>query len=343
AQWDGLPTLLRQLVRPATDDALSPRTRWDDTIFSQIIVSPSFISSYVPTRSLLLAMIGYFAALGILAWLWQRSRLPARKIVICLAVVVCLAAAAGYPLFSRGGNVPDGVLLSSTMLDSVADGYVEAQLSMAMFSTQIRQYNLQLARGWLDMAPVSIPAKDRPQEALLLQDDSGSSRFRLPLREWDYRLFRMRFIDRFPMRTEFDIQGDKLLMKIDNQTGKDLVDCWLVLPGARHALDEIPRGSRWSKVFPLNAGEAPEANRSSRTDALSLRDLSFNDKTRDILFHSSFFPRDGEASRWNTGAAIFFGWVKDAERRVSVDDSRIYAHDYTLFRAIIPLPGPEDE
>lgn len=343
AQWDGLPTLLRQLVRPATDDALSPRTRWDDTIFSQIIVSPSFISSYVPTRSLLLAMIGYFAGLGILAWLWQRSRLPARKIVICLAVVVGLAAAAGYPLFSRGGNVPDGVLLSSTMLDSVADGYVEAQLSMAMFSTQIRQYNLQLARGWLDMAPVSIPAKDRPQEALLLQDDSGSSRFRLPLREWDYRLFRMRFIDRFPMRTEFDIQGDKLLMKIDNQTGKDLVDCWLVLPGARHALDEIPRGSRWSKVFPLNAGEAPEANRSSRSDALSLRDLSFNDKTRDILFHSSFFPRDGEASRWNTGAAIFFGWVKDAERRVSVDDSRIYAHDYTLFRAIIPLPGPEDE
>ncbi len=343
AQWDGLPKLLRNLVLPVAEDALSPRTRWDDSIFSQIIISPSFISTYVPTRSLLLAVIGYFAALGTLAWLWQKSRLPARKIIICLVIVVGLAAAAGYPLFSRGGNVPDGVLLSSTVLDSVADGYVEAQLNMAMFSTQIRQYNLQLARGWLDMAPVSNPAKDRTQEALLLQDDSGSSRFRLPLREWDYRLFRMRFIDRFPLRAEFDIQGDKLVMKIDNQSGKDLVDCWLVLPGARHALNEITRGSRWSKVFSLNAGEAPEANQSSRGDALSLRDLSFKDKTRDILFHSSFFPRDGEASRWNTGAAIFFGWVKDSEQRVSVDDSRIYAHDYTLFRAIIPLPGPEDE
>ena len=87
-----------------------------------------------------------------------------------------LAAAAGYPLFSRGGNVPDGVLLSSTVLDSVADGYVEAQLNMAMFSTQIRQYNLQLARGWIDMMPVSIPAKERPQEAVVLQDGGGSSR-----------------------------------------------------------------------------------------------------------------------------------------------------------------------
>jgi hypothetical protein len=344
AQWEGLPKLLRTLVLPAADDAVSPRTRWDDSIFSQIIVSPSFISTYVPTRSLLLAIVGYFAALGMLAWLWQKSVFPARKIVMCLALFVGVAAAAGYPLFSRGGNVPDGVLLSSTMLDSVADGYVEAQLNMAVFSTQIRQYNLQLARGWLDMAPVSNPAKDRPQEALLLQEDgSGSSRFRLPLREWDYRLFRMRFIDRFPMRAEFEIQGDQLLMKIDNQSGKDLFDCWLVLPGARHPLGEITRGSRWSKVFALNTGESPEANQSSRADALSLRDLSFKDKTRDILFHSSFFPRDGEASRWNTGAAIFFGWVKDSERRVSVDDLRIHAHDYTLFRAIIPLPGPEDE
>jgi hypothetical protein len=145
------------------------------------------------------------------------------------------------------------------------------------------------------------------------------------------------------MRAEFEIEGDKLLMKIDNQSGKDLVDCWLVLPGVRHSLGEITRGSRWSKIFSLNAGEAPQANQSSRGDALSLRDLSFNDKTRDILFHSSFFARDGEASRWNTGAGIFFGWVKDSERRVSVDDPRIQAHDYTLFRAIIPLLGPEDE
>jgi hypothetical protein len=343
AQWDGLPRLLRTLLVPAVADEVSPRTRWDDSIFSQIIVSPSFISTYVPTGTLLLAMIGYFAAIAMLTWLWHKSRLPARKIVMSLAIVIAIAAIAGHPLFSRGGNVPDGVLLSSTMLDSIADGYVEAQLNMAMFSTQIRQYNLQLARGWLDLVPVSTPAKEGPQEAVLLQDGGGTSRFRLPLREWDYRLFRMRFIDRFPMRAEFETQGDKLLMKIDNQSSKDLVDCWLVLPGQRHALGEITRGSRWSKIFPVTAPEAPEANQSSRADALNLRDLSFKDKTRDILFHSSFFPRDGAAARWNTGAAIFFGWVKDSERRVSVDDPSIHAHDYSLFRAIFPLPAPEDE
>ena len=28
---------------------------------------------------------------------------------------------------------------------------------------------------------------------------------------------------------------------------------------------------------------------------------------------------------------------------LNVDDPRIHAHDYTLFRAMIPLAGPEDE
>ena len=244
----------------------------------------------------------------------EKSFAAAQDVMCLLIIVVGLAAAAGYPLFSRGGNVPDGVLLSSTVLDSVADGYVEAQLNMAMFSTQIRQYNLQLARGWIDMVPVSNPAKERPQEAVVLQDDSGSSRFRLPLREWDYRLFRMRFIDRFPLRAEFETQGDKLVMKINNQSSKDLVDCWLVLPGARHALGEITRGSRWSKDFSL----MPERRLRRINQAAPMHSACvicpFKDKTRDILFHSSFFPRDGEASRWNTGSAIFFGWVKDSEQ-----------------------------
>ena len=65
--------------------------------------------------------------------------------------------------------------------------------------------------------------------------------------------------------------------------------------------------------------------------------------TREILFHSSFFPRGNAAAPWNGGAAVFFGWVKDPERRVRVDDPRIRVRDYTLFRAIVPLGGAEDE
>jgi hypothetical protein len=60
------------------------------------------------------------------------------------------------------------------------------------------------------------------------------------------------------------------------------------------------------------------------------------------LFHSSFFARDGD-SRWSSGAAVFFAWVKDPAPRVQVNDPRIQVQDYALFRAIIPLNRGEEE
>ena len=46
---------------------------------------------------------------------------------------------------------------------------------------------------------------------------------------------------------------------------------------------------------------------------------------------------DDLAGRWGGGAALFFGWVRGASRRIWVDDSRVIAYEYSLFRAVIPL------
>ncbi|MBM2803831.1 MAG: hypothetical protein HW419_1724, partial [Deltaproteobacteria bacterium] len=40
---------------------------------------------------------------------------------------------------------------------------------------------------------------------------------------------------------------------------------------------------------------------------------------------------------------VFFGWVKEPEPRVRIDDPRIQRQDYALYRAIIPLARGEDE
>jgi hypothetical protein len=343
SQWDGLPKFFQNLLTPVGPDDLSPRTRWDDAVFSQLILSPSFISAYLPTGSLFVAIVSYLFGIGVFAWLWQSQRLPRRMLMVSLLFFVVLSTVGGYLLFGRGGNIPDGVLLSSTVMESSADGYVEAQSNLAIFSTQIREYSLQMERGWIDFIPVSSSSRERPQTGVVLQDGSGSSRFQLPLREWDYRLFRIHFVDRFPLRAEFDQQGGKLVVRLNNLSSKDLIDCWLVLPGQRYALGDIPRGASWAKEFPLANAEFPERSPGRRPDSVDLRDIPFKDKTREILFHSSFFPRDEASTRWSAGAGIFFGWVKDPDRRVSVEDPRIRNYDYTLFRTIIPLAAPEDE
>lgn len=343
SQWDGLPKFLQNLLAPAGGEELAPRTRWDDSVFSQLILSPSFISTYLPTGSLFVAIVGYLIGIGLFSWLWQRQAFTRRALAAAFLFFVVLSTCGGYLLFSRGGNIPDGVLLSSSVMESSADGYVEVQSNLAMFSTQIRQYGLQMERGWMELVPVAAPSRDRPEPTVVFQDGSGTSRFQLPLREWDYRLFRIRFVDRFPLRAEFEQQAGKLRMRLNNQSAKDLADCWLVVPGQRYPLGDIPRGASWTKEFPLASDENQERSGGRRSDTVDFREISFKDKTREILFHSSFFPRDEGSVRWSTGAAVFFGWVKDPDRRVSVDDQRIRNYDYTLFRTIFPLAGPEDE
>jgi hypothetical protein len=224
-------------------------------VFSQLILSPSFISTYLPTGSLFVAIIGYLIGIGLFSWVWQRQAFTRRGGRFPFFVV-----------FSTGGaisiqprrNIPDGVLLSSSVMESSADGYVEVQSNLAMFSTQIRQYGLQMERGWMELVPVAAASRDRPEPTVVFQDGSGTSRFQLPLREWDYRLFRVRFVDRFPLRAEFEQQAGKLRMRLNNQSAKDLADCWLVVPGQRYALGDIPRGASWTKEFPLASDENQE-------------------------------------------------------------------------------------
>jgi hypothetical protein len=342
SQWAGLPRFLQSLIAPTGAEEPAPRTEWNDAVFNQLVASPSFISTYVPSGSLFVAMVGYLVAIGVIAWLWQRRRFAPVKLLSGLVTIVLGGTVAGYYHFSRGGNVPDGVLLSSTVLESSGDGFVDAQANLALFSTQLRRYDLQMARGWIELTPVATRMRDAAEQAVVTEDSGGESRYQLPLREWDYRLFRMRRVDRFPLRVEFEAQGDRLIMQVENRSAKDLANCWLLVPGQRFDLGALPRGTSWRKSFPLTSAKAKDDGALNRVDPVSFREVTFPDKIRDILFHSSMFPRDGDA-RWAGGAAVFFGWVKDPEPRVRVDDPRIQAQDYALFRVIFPLAGGEDE
>jgi hypothetical protein len=342
AQWEGLAKFLQGFLAPLGVDQATPRSEWSDAVFAQLVTSPTFISTYVPSGSLFLAISFYLFAIIILPWLAHRQRLTLRVMLIGLSALVSGAAVGGYFYFNRGGHIPDGVLMSSTVMESSGDGYVDAQANLALFSTQSRSFDLEMERGWMEMTPISSRAREGAEPAVVEQDGGGANRYRLPLREWDYRLFRLRLVDRFALVAEFETQGDKLVMKVNNQSNQDLTDCWLLTPGQRFELGLVPRGASWRKSFSLTAPKAQTDVAVTRADAVNFRDVTFSDKTRDILFHSSFFPRDGDA-RWAGDAAVFFGWLKNPQPRVRVDDPRIQSQNYALFRAIVPLARGEDE
>jgi hypothetical protein len=53
------------------------------------------------------------------------QKILGRVTLAVLFGLVSIGTVAGYFLFNRGGNIPDGVLMSSTLLESSGDGYVE--------------------------------------------------------------------------------------------------------------------------------------------------------------------------------------------------------------------------
>lgn len=331
SRWRGLPLLFRDLLAPAAENKASPAL-WDEAVFSQLLLNPALTSSYVPVRAFLVWTVLYLAALGVLTWLWQSRRLGWRVLGISFLSLVALASGGGYLWFIRGGNIPDGVLVASTLLQSLPDGYAEASSNLALFSTLRRDYDLVFEGGWTDFEPLPRRSASAEDNGLTVEEEGVRPRFRTPLKQWEYRLFRIQSIRRFPVRVEFDTQADKRFLKVSNESAQNLTECWMIMPGRLVALGDIPSGASRVREFP---SAAPGGYAASS----DLREVRFKDPIRDALARHSFFP---DEQKRLSGAAVFMGWVDGAPRGASVEDGRVLAREFTFFRALFPL-GEEEE
>jgi hypothetical protein len=337
SRWEGLPLLLKSLVRSTVESEISPRTGWDESMFSQLLLEPSFLITYVPLRSLFVWMLFYLGGLGLLSWLWLRHRLPRRRLLVALVTLISFSAFGGCFHFQHGGYMPDGVLFSSTLLETRSNGYVDAESNVALFSTGVQNYNIHVGSGWSDLRPV--PRLTSSQDGVFsVREEGDSTRFQFALREWDYRLFRIRSMSYFPFRVEIQKEENRLAVKLSNSTNKDITGCWLVVSGQKFFLGDISRGSTHAREIQLASEQPSDSSVFNTQNRTVLRDISFGDKTQEFLFRSSFFSQDQSMS----GSALVFGWVHDAPRRVWVDQAGVSERSYTLVRAVIPLAEEED-
>ena len=342
--WDGLPRFLQGLLAPPAKAGALPRPRWNEAVFSQLLLSSWFLGTYIPTRALFFALLIYFGGLGVLLHRWRRQPGTAHTLVLwCCGWIVC-AAATGYLYFSRGGRAPDGVLLAATAMDDARGGYVDAQTNLALFSTQHREYSMGFGPNWLELAPLA-PASAAPQQTVAYRHSGATARLQLPLEGWNYRLLQARHIERAGLSTRIELRDGALQLEVHNRSARDLDDCWLVAPGLRVAVGAVPGGGTLSKVFRLGAPAARDSEHARVAGAgdAGLHAVTFQEKAREILFHDAFFPKDSTPAPWTGRAAVFFGWVKDPQPRVDVGDSRVRLEQYTLYRAIVSLPLAEDE
>ena len=249
------------------------------------------------------------------------------------------AAAAGYFFFTRDSLTQDGVLLEASVLENAGDGYVDAQTNVALFSTQLREYSLGFGRGWLDLVP--LPAPSRAAGAI-----AGVSSWRRrhpraaapPAMGLQALAHPLRGTSR--LSATIEQQDGRLSLKVKNESGKALTDCWLVAPGMRVALGDLASGESWAREFPLGGDGGAQNSAGPDRGEPARHDLQ-GKAPRDPVSRV-FFPQDAADAPWRRRAALFFGWVKDPGPRLDVGDPRIRPQSYALYRAIVPLTAEEE-
>jgi hypothetical protein len=333
SRWAGLGPLFGDLLRPRTAVESAGGAVWDGSVVVPLLSSVYF-SRASPAPFFFWAAL-YLAGGGLWIFFWLRLRTRRRALVFTLFLFLASVSAAGYFHLDRSGGLPDGVLLSARLYEGLSGGYADVQSNLALFSSRARSYDIAVESGWSDFEMRPSPTHGAQGEPVLLQDELDGIRFHVPLAAWDYRLFRLRSVRRFPIQAEARRRGNTFVVTLANQSRSRIDDCWLLLFGEPFHWGSLSPGAAEERAFRLDSGEG-------KTPTAFWGEIRFDDQGREILFRHSFFPGVRSAEQWS-GQALFFGWVQEELREARLENEHVLPYRYAFYRAAIPWAGDGEE
>jgi hypothetical protein len=339
SKWEGLSLVFSDLLASPPKRSPGLWTSWDNFVFPRLLMDSAFFSTRTPLIPFLLCLLLYLGGLLLLVRFWEKQKIRRSTLAASFLVFVFLISMGGHLYFNRVVAIPDGVLVTLNVLEGHPDGYAEVQSNVGLFSTRRRDYKFQMMRGWTDLDMVPPRSAGADKELVVIEDAVLSTALRFGLIEWDFRLFRIRSVRPFPFRIEAERRRNRLIIKLANLGHKDLTECWLVISGEGFYLGDIPLGSSIVREFAISQEGQYMDGPGERK---GLREIPFKDRGRELLFHTSIFPRDQILARSGERAGFLIGWVQGDSRRVWVNDSRVVAHHYTMFRATLPIEDEEE-
>ncbi len=336
SEWAGLEALFGEILGAPPPRRTEPWTAWNRNVFMGLLQDFGFSSLRSPTLSLLLGLSLYIGSL--LLWFHYGTgvRPSAYKWALAPAGLVAAWALGGYWYFDRGGHVPDGILISSTVVDGTPwSDMAPVHANVGLFATRHKEFSFSLGRDvtQLDLVPA---AGGDAEASLLLLEGRPRDRVHVPLAEWQAALFRLRAIRPSPVVIEWEHSREAYRVGIANRGSGALTECWLLIGGRGYKLGDVAPGGSLRRELPT----APREGEEGDGEEPRPEDVRFDERVREVLLRRSVFP-DGQAADSQT--AFLVGWIRDEEPELRVDDPRVTAHHFKLFRVAIPLGGGEED
>lgn len=335
SDWTGLAALFGEALGAPPPRHTEPWTAWNLQLFIGLLQDFGFSSLRSPMLSLLLALVLYAGSLLLWFRYWKASGPRGRALTLAPAGLALAWALAGYWYFDRGGHTPDGILISSTVVDGTLwSDVAPVHSNVGLFATRHKDFSFSLGRDLTQLDLVPAPGGEA-EASLVLREGRPRNLVHVPLEEWNAALFRLRAVRPSPVAIEWEHSRRTYRIGIANRGTGSLTECWLLIGGRGYRLGDVPPGGRLRRELPevRGAGEAAEREEPQPED------VWFDEKVRQVLLRRSVFP-DGDA---DPKTAFVIGWIRGEEAELQVKDPRVATHHFKLFRVAIPLGGEEED
>jgi hypothetical protein len=342
--WDGVALLWQRLFR--LDDTPNYwklrrelRETFEETWTSQALQLPLLA---FPSHLLLAVFLGlYVSTVGFFFWRVGLDRLAVRDTWILIGLTLLAFSGGAHLLFREPHIQQDAILFEVSVVDVIPQSrFGDVETHLALLSLRKQTYDLKIAgqpSTWLQIVPpmsrdLSLDWHLHQNQVLTIKD--------IFVPGWAMRVFKGKGSLEFPIETRVLREDDTVMVRVTNNTGYVLQDCWLWRGPRIVPLGTIEDGDGGEAMLTVSPDELSRGIQQARWE----RDLAyemFKGRQRLDLLQRAVVERSMQetlrsAPAWQNHVTVF-AWLERPLTMISVGPGQTGAQRVTMVRMQLPI------
>jgi hypothetical protein len=342
--WDGVALLWQRLFR--LDDTPNYwklrrelRETFEETWTSQALQLPLLA---FPSHLLLAVFLGlYVSTVGFFFWRVGLDRLAVRDAWILIGLTLIAFSGGAHLLFREPHIQQDAILFEVSVVDVIPQSrFGDVETHLALLSLRKQTYDLKIAgqpSTWLQIVPpmsrdLSLDWHLHQNQVLTIKD--------IFVPGWAMRVFKGKGSLEFPIETRVLREDDTVMVRVTNNTGYVLQDCWLWRGPRIVPLGTIEDGDGGEAMLTVSPDELSRGIQQARWE----RDLAyemFKGRQRLDLLQRAVVERSMQetlrsAPAWQNHVTVF-AWLERPLTMISVGPGQTGAQRVTMVRMQLPI------
>jgi hypothetical protein len=342
--WDGMALLWKKLFR--LDDTPNYwklrrelRETFEETWTSQALQLPLLA---FPSHLLLAVFLGlYVGTAGFFFWRVGLDRLAVRDTWILIGLTLIAFSGGAHLLFREPHIQQDAILFEVSVVDVIPQSrFGDVETHLALLSIRKQTYDLKIAgqpSTWLQIVPpmardLSLDWHLHQNQVLTIKDIFVPS--------WGMRVFKGKGSLEFPIETRVLREEDTVMVRVSNNTGYVLQDCWLWRGPRIVPLGTIEDSEAGEAMLTVSPDEVSRGVQQSRWE----RDLAYEmikgrqslDLLQRAVVERSMLETLRSNPAWQNHVTVF-AWLERPLTMISVGPGHTGAQRVTMVRMQLPI------